>query len=132
MGGIDEDLDRRVGLLHIAQEAGIELTRNGEKLRMKQVVDDRGDPHLAFRILENNKADVLGIMEDSKSVRQWLLDARREMTAMHNKINETMDRWINVERMYIALNPDDEGCLCRDGCPGDQIVRCVWCAGNSA
>ena len=130
MGSIDEDLDRKVGLLHIAQEAGISLKRNGAKLRMEQVADDRGDPHLAFRILDTNKADVLHIMEDGESVRQWLRDARREMTTLHNKINEIMDRWINVERMYISLNPDDDGCICRDDCPGDQIVSCTRCTGN--
>jgi len=139
MGSVDEELDRKVGLLNVAQEAGLVLIRNGDKLRMKQAVEHKEwgtiraeDPNLdiVFRLLAANKADVLEIMEDGEAVRQWLRDTRREMTVMHNKIIEAMDRWINVERMYVALNPDDEGCICRDGCPDDQIMRCAWCAGN--
>jgi hypothetical protein len=131
MGSIDEDLDRKVSFLHIAQEAGLVLKRNGQKLRMKQAVEHE-DPNLdvVFRLLGENKVDVLEIMEDGAAVREWLLAARREMTVMHNKLNETMDRWINIERMYVALNPDDEGCICRDECPDDQAVRCLWCAEN--
>ena len=131
MGSIDEELDRKISFLHIAQEAGLVLKRNGDKLRMKQAVEHE-DPNLdvVFRLLAANKADVLEIMEDGEAVRQWLHDTRQQMTTLHNTLNETMDRWVNVERMYVSLNPDNEGCICRDECPDDQVVRCLWCAEN--
>jgi len=131
MGDVNwDELDRVVMLLNLAQEHDLKLERNGEKLKMIQQHQHKDDNlDIIFRALAANKEDVLRIMEDGAAVRQWLDGTQQQLINLHNKLNDTMDRWINVERMYLALHPDSRGCLCAPNtCRDDAVVRCTPCA----
>ena len=131
MGSLNwEELDRAVRLLSLAQEHGLVLTRNGDKLAMSQA-EKHDDPnlHVIFRTLAANKASILAMMEDGAAVRQWLDRTQQQLINLHNELNDTMDHWVNVEKMYLALHPDSQGCLCAPGvCREDAVVRCTPCA----
>ena len=106
------------------------LTRNGDKLAMSQA-EKHDDPnlHVIFRTLAANKASILAMMEDGAAVRQWLDRTQQQLINLHNELNDTMDHWVNVEKMYLALHPDSQGCLCAPGvCREDAVVRCTPCA----
>ena len=131
MGSLNwEELDRAVRLLSLAQEHGLVLTRNGDKLAMSQA-EKHDDPnlHVIFRTLAANKASILAMMEDGAAVRQWLDRTQQQLINLHNELNDTMDRWVNVEKMYSKLHPNIEGCVCAPGvCRDDAVVRCDYCA----
>ena len=131
MGSLNwEELDRVVRLLSLAQEHGLVLARNGDKLAMSQA-EKHDDPnlHIIFRTLAANKESVLAMMEDGAAVRQWLDRTQQRLINLHNSLNDTMDSWVNVETMYMALHPDSKGCLCAPGkCRDDAVVRCTPCA----
>ena len=131
MGSIDMDrLDRVVGLLILAQEHGLVLARNGDKLKMSQAVKHE-DPNLdiIFRTLAANKESVLAIMEDSAAVRQWLDLTQQHLINLHNELYDMRERWIRAEKMYLSLHPDNQGCLCAPGqCRDEAVVRCDYCA----
>jgi hypothetical protein len=125
-----EELDRVVRLLSLAQEHGLKLERNDDKLKMAQAVKhDDPNLHIIFRTLAANKASVLAMMEDDAAVRQWLDKTQQQLINLHNELNDTMDHWVNVEKMYLSLYPDSQGCLCAPGtCRDDAVVRCTPCA----
>ena len=131
MGSLNwEELDRAVRLLSLAQEHGLVRPRNGDKLAMSQA-EKHDDPnlHVIFRTLAANKASILAMMEDGAAVRQWLDRTQQQLINLHNELNDTMDHWVNVERMYLALHPNSQGCLCAPGtCRDDAVVRCTPCA----
>jgi len=131
MGSMNwDELDKSVRLLSLAQEHGLVLTRNGDKLSMSQA-EKHDDPnlHVIFRILAANKASILAMMEDGETVRQWLDRTQQRLINLHNSLNDTMNNWVNVEKMYLALHPDSQGCLCAPGkCREDAVVRCTPCA----
>jgi hypothetical protein len=131
MGSLNwDELDRAVRLLSLAQEHGLVLARNGDKLKMSQAVKHEDlSLDIIFRTLAANKVGVLGIMEDSAAVRQWLDRTQQQLINVHNELNDTMDHWVNVEKMYLALHPDSQGCLCAPSkCREDAVVRCTPCA----
>ena len=131
MGSLNWDaLDKSANLLSLAQAHGLVLARNGDKLAMSQA-EKHDDPnlHIIFRTLAANKESVLAIMEDGVAVRQWLDRTQQQLINLHNTLNDTMDSWVNVEKMYMALHPDSQGCLCAPGkCRDDAVVRCTPCA----
>ena len=131
MGSLNwDELDKSVRLLSLAQEHDLKLERNGDKLAMSQA-EKHDDPnlHIIFRTLAANKESVLAIMEDGVAVRQWLDRTQQRLINLHNSLNDTMDSWVNVEKMYMALHPDSKGCLCAPGkCRDDAVVRCTPCA----
>ena len=131
MEGLDmEQLDKAVRLLSLAQEHGLVLARNGDKLKMSQAVKHE-DPNLEiiFRTLAANKQDVMTVMEDAQAMRQWLYKTQVQLADLHNKLNDVMDEWINIEQMYINLYPDSRGCVCApELCGDDAVVRCDYCA----
>ena len=125
-----EQLDKAVRLLSLAQEHGLVLARNGDKLKMSQAVKhDDPDLDIIFRTLAARKQDVLAIMEDAQAIRQWLHKTQTQLVNLHTKLNDVMDQWVNVEQMYITLHPDSKGCVCApDLCRDDAVVRCDYCA----
>ena len=131
MGSLNwDELDKSVRLLSLAQEHDLKLERNGDKLAMSQA-EKHDDPnlHIIFRTLAANKESVLAIMEDGVAVRQWLDRTQLQLINLHNSLNDTMDSWVNIEKMYLALHPDSKGCLCAPGkCRDDAVVRCTPCA----
>ena len=131
MGSITtEQLDNAARLLSLAQEHDLVLARNGDKLKMSQAVKHE-DPNLEiiFRTLAANKQDVMTVMEDAQAIRQWLHKTQVQLTNLHNKLNDVMDEWINVEQMYIKLYPNSKGCVCApELCRDDAVVRCDYCA----
>jgi|TARA_R110000737_G_C14334321_1_gene442096 hypothetical protein len=130
MGSIDaEQFDKSVMLLNLAQEHGLILTNNDGKLKMSQSVKhDDPDLDIIFRTLAANKAQVLEIMEDSTAVRQWLDTTQQKLIKLHNILNDTIDHWTNIEKMYLSLHPDSQGCLCAPNkCRDDAVVRCTAC-----
>ena len=125
-----DELDKAASLLSLAQEHGLVLARNGDKLAMSQA-EKHDDPnlHVVFRTLAANKQNVLAMMEDGVAVRQWLYRTQHHLIKLHNALNDTMDNWVNVEKMYLALHPDSQGCLCDPGkCRDDAVIRCTPCA----
>ena len=125
-----DELDKSANLLSLAQEHGLVLARNGDKLAMSQA-EKHDDPnlHIIFRTLAANKQNVLAMMEDGAAVRQWLDRTQQRLINLHNSLNDTMDSWVNVEKMYMALHPDSKGCLCAPGkCRDEAVVRCTPCA----
>ena len=131
MGSMNwDELDRAVRLLSLAEEHGLKLERNGDKLKMAQAVKhDDPNLHIVFRTLAAHKEGVLGVMGDGVAIRQWLDRTQQQLINLHNELNDTMDHWVNVEKMYLALHPDSQGCLCAPGkCRDDAVVRCTPCA----
>ena len=131
MGSLNwDELDKSVRLLSLAQEHDLKLERNGDKLAMPQA-EPHDDPnlHIIFRTLAANKESVLAMMEDGAAVRQWLDRTQQRLINLHNSLNDTMDSWVNIEKMYLALHPDSKGCLCAPGkCRDDAVGRCTPCA----
>ena len=131
MGSLNwDELDKSANLLSLAQAHGLVLARNGDKLAMSQA-EKHDDPnlHIIFRTLAANKQNVLAMMEDGAAVRQWLDRTQQRLINLHNSLNDTMDSWVNVEKMYMALHPDSKGRLCAPGkCRDDAVVRCTPCA----
>lgn len=129
MGSVARDaLDRKVGYLNLAREHDIKLTRAGGTLRMEQLSEGK-DPRLVVSILTANKTDVLQIMGDDTSVREWLDREQAELMNLNHEVNYRMERWINIESMYLELHPDLDGCACAPStCRDYAVVRCKYCA----
>jgi len=128
-----DDLDRKVGFLNLAQEHGLVLTQGGDTLRMtlrmtQAVAHEDPDLDTVHQTLGAKKADVLAIMKDDAAVREWLARAQKELVNLNNRVNDMMDRWINIEKMYLSLHPDRQECVCSPSiCPDDAVITCMYC-----
>jgi hypothetical protein len=131
MGSLNwEELDRVVRLLSLAEQHNLVLTKRGDKIHMAQaVVQPDPDLDITFRTIAARKQEVLAVMEDAQAIRQWLDNSQRQLVNLYTELNDKMDRWENVEKMYVKLHPDIEGCVCAPGvCRDDAVVRCNYCA----
>ena len=135
MGSLEwEELDRRVGILQLAQAHNIVLTKRGDKLVMRQdpgITDPNRD--VIFGMIKNKKSDVMAIMADAPAVRRWLDQAQQTLIALNQEVMDAMERWINVEKMYLVLHPNNQGCACAPAtCRANAVVRCRSCGSQHA